>query len=97
MAVSELVTNAVRHAKPPHSLRFTVLGGMLLLEVTDGSPDLMPVDRGPGGDGLRVGELGLTVVAACAGPWKVRTYPANGADGVETKGVAVCVALESTR
>jgi len=39
LLVSELVTNAIRHAQPPLSLRAATLGPGLRVEVHDGAPD----------------------------------------------------------
>ncbi|KAB2343444.1 ATP-binding protein [Actinomadura rudentiformis] len=61
---SELVTNAVSHSRPPIALTLAVMPGpqpRLLIEVTDGSPDL-PVPRSPGDHG----GFGLTIANSYA-------------------------------
>lgn len=59
---SELVTNAVSHSRPPITLTLAVMtGAQLLVEVTDGSPDL-PMPRSPGD----TGGFGLTIVNSYA-------------------------------
>ncbi|HEU5155596.1 MAG TPA: ATP-binding protein [Streptosporangiaceae bacterium] len=46
--VSELVTNAIRHARPPYELRLSCDEDTLTCEVVDASPVLPPI---PGADG----------------------------------------------
>lgn len=70
LLVSELVTNAVRHGKPPVRLSVAVTGGVLEISVRDGSPDL-PEQR-PGDED---GGFGLTVAAALA---EVSVHPFPG-------------------
>ncbi|MFF9373048.1 ATP-binding protein [Streptomyces griseoluteus] len=63
LIVSELVTNALRHAPGPALLRLSVLDGTLRIEVRDGSP-VAPAVRAP--DPARVGQHGLEIVTALA-------------------------------
>ncbi|MFF9391216.1 ATP-binding protein [Streptomyces griseoluteus] len=63
LIVSELVTNAMRHAPGPALLRLSVFDGTLRIEVRDGSP-LAPAVRAP--DPARVGQHGLEIVTALA-------------------------------
>jgi anti-sigma regulatory factor (Ser/Thr protein kinase) len=48
--VSELVTNAIRHARPPYELRLSCDERTLTCEVIDASPVLPPIPRGDGRD-----------------------------------------------
>ncbi|MER8013954.1 ATP-binding protein [Streptomyces griseoluteus] len=63
LIVSELVTNALRHAPGPGLLRLSVFDGTLRIEVRDGSP-VAPAVRAP--DPARVGQHGLEIVTALA-------------------------------
>jgi anti-sigma regulatory factor (Ser/Thr protein kinase) len=45
LLVSELVTNAVRHARGPIAVRAHVRDGFLHLEVGDSQPELLPEQR----------------------------------------------------
>ncbi|GAA0805716.1 ATP-binding protein [Spirilliplanes yamanashiensis] len=70
LAVSELVSNAVQHARTMVTLRLSLRPRHLLVAVQDGSPD-EPVIRptpGPSADG-RDGGRGLPLVAALALHW----------------------------
>ena len=69
LATSELVTNAVVHARTPATLRLRVGGPGLRLEVTDAAPAQTPVISGR--DRRRAGGLGLPVVAALSRAWGV--------------------------
>lgn len=68
LLVSELVTNAIRHAQPPIQLRL-ILDGMLSCEVSDGAstaPHLRRADR------YDEGGRGLMLVAQLAERWGTR-------------------------
>jgi serine phosphatase RsbU (regulator of sigma subunit)/anti-sigma regulatory factor (Ser/Thr protein kinase) len=68
LVVSELVTNAIRHAQPPIQLRM-ILDGMLFCEVSDSSntePHLRRADR------YDEGGRGLMLVAQLADRWGSR-------------------------
>jgi anti-sigma regulatory factor (Ser/Thr protein kinase) len=75
LAVSELTTNAVRHAHTPFTVTLERNGEALLLTVTDGSPS--PVDqRAP--DLLRPGGRGLALVDTVSHDWGVIQRPEEG-------------------
>ncbi|MCD0448338.1 ATP-binding protein [Actinocorallia sp. API 0066] len=61
LLVSELVTNAVRHGKPPVRLTLAVRDGALNVGVRDALPD--PPEPRPGDE---TGGFGLTVLTALA-------------------------------
>ncbi|MGW2208720.1 ATP-binding protein [Streptomyces sp. NPDC001781] len=63
LIVSELVTNALRHAPGPALLHLSVSDGALRIEVRDDSP-VAPAVRAP--DPTRVGQHGLGIVTALA-------------------------------
>ncbi|MEV7287256.1 ATP-binding protein [Streptomyces sp. NPDC093252] len=72
LLVSELVTNALRHATGPVGLRLIRRGGgsgMLLVEVSDSLPDL-PTERAP--DPEDESGRGLLLVASSADRWGTR-------------------------
>ncbi|WP_253194662.1 SpoIIE family protein phosphatase [Streptomyces sp. MP131-18] len=71
LLVSELVTNAVRHAHGPVEVRM-VHGTSLLIEVTDPVPD-PPRERAPGLEDE--GGRGLPLVARESRRWGTRTEP----------------------
>jgi anti-sigma regulatory factor (Ser/Thr protein kinase) len=61
LLVSELVTNALLHSRPPFELRARREGDVLRVEMADADPDGWPVIRPtrqdvPGGRGLRLVE-----------------------------------------
>jgi len=66
LAVSELVTNAVRHGRGLPVLRLTSMTGGLRIEVADASPT-PPRIRQPGADGGR----GLRMVELLSAGWGV--------------------------
>jgi anti-sigma regulatory factor (Ser/Thr protein kinase) len=66
LLVSELLTNAVRHACPPLGLRLRQAGGELSVEVCDGSP-LLPQARMAGAD--EESGRGLLLVDQLATAW----------------------------
>ena len=73
LVVSELVTNAIRHAHGEIELCAAALGRVLHIEVTDETPDCDPVtipqaSHGSGGRGLRL-------VDAVALAWGCRVGP----------------------
>ncbi|MFC6594288.1 ATP-binding protein [Kitasatospora paranensis] len=69
LAVSELVTNAVRHGGPPIALRLVVTDDRVSIEVRDGGNG-HPVLRRPDADA--VSGRGLALVRAVAEEWGVR-------------------------
>lgn len=80
LVASELVTNAVRHGRPPIVLHLSCRGSEVRLSVCDTGPDLprgqgTRVDPGPTGarlprEGPRGGQgLGLIIVAKTAREW----------------------------
>ena len=74
LGVSELITNAVRHAKTEVELRLQ-LDGRLYVEVRDFEPALnRPVDGQPA-DPLATSGRGLQIVAAVSRDWGVRGRP----------------------
>jgi anti-sigma regulatory factor (Ser/Thr protein kinase) len=66
LAVSELVTNAIRHGGDPVTLEVVPDGDGVRVEVTDGSPDLRP-GREPAP--LETGRRGLWLVDAVCRSW----------------------------
>ncbi|MFD9127107.1 ATP-binding protein [Kitasatospora sp. NPDC059571] len=69
LALSELVTNAVRHGGPPIGLRLAVSPEWISIEVRDGGRG-RPVVREPDPDA--VSGRGLAIVRAVADEWGVR-------------------------
>lgn len=67
LLVSELATNAVRHAKTPFTVGMSHVPGTLEVEVGDGDPT-HPRRRDPDDDGGR----GLQIVDALADEWGTR-------------------------
>ena len=68
LLVSELVTNAIRHAQPPLQLRM-ILDGALICEVSDGSSTAPHLRRA---DLYDEGGRGLLLVAHVAEGWGSR-------------------------
>jgi anti-sigma regulatory factor (Ser/Thr protein kinase) len=68
LLVSELVTNAVVHARTDVTLHVTVRRGVLRIEVTDGSP-VVPTPRRP--SGLTGTGRGLQLVDRLSDRWGV--------------------------
>ena len=75
LIVSELATNALRHAQTPFSVAIARKGAVVRLEVTDGSPTV-PSTPGPSVDALS--GRGLLIVAEFARRWGVDTIPSGG-------------------
>ena len=76
LIVSELVTNAIRHAHGEIELCVAVVDNLVRVEVTDESPDceavmVVPMDD----DGLRPNGRGLRMVDAFSRSWGCRTGP----------------------
>ncbi|WP_432139644.1 MULTISPECIES: ATP-binding protein [unclassified Streptomyces] len=63
LVISELVTNAVTHARPPAVLRIRCAPCMLRIEVTDGGPRLR---QSPRTDPMEEHGRGMYIVAALA-------------------------------
>jgi anti-sigma regulatory factor (Ser/Thr protein kinase) len=66
LAVSELVTNAIRHGGEPVTLTVFAHADRVRIEVTDGSPDLQAPGRP---DILDTGRRGLRLVDAVCRDW----------------------------
>jgi anti-sigma regulatory factor (Ser/Thr protein kinase) len=66
LAVSELVTNAIRHGGEPVTLTVRVDRDGVRVEVTDGSPELRP---GEAPAPLETGRRGLRLVDAVCRAW----------------------------
>ncbi len=75
LVVSELVTNAVVHARPPVEIRARVTGSALRVEVTDQSSSPPRTVRRRTDD---TGGLGLSLVDAVADRWGYRLGPKRG-------------------
>ena len=67
LLVSELVTNAVRHARGPIAVRASFRDGFLHLEVCDNAADCPPLRRAAGPDD--VGGRGMELVEKLATRW----------------------------
>ena len=78
LAVSELVTNAVRHGAPPARLRLARSPDRLVVDVHDASPSLPGMDQ----DGVAAADAesgrGLAIVAAIADEVQVEPVPDDG-------------------
>jgi anti-sigma regulatory factor (Ser/Thr protein kinase) len=74
LGVSELITNAVRHAGTDVLLRIA-LDNRLLVEVVDADPDLHHPLTGEGPDAYADSGRGLQIVAAVSSDWGVRSVP----------------------
>ncbi|MGC5561358.1 ATP-binding protein [Streptomyces sp. FR-108] len=72
LVVSELVTNALKHAPGPVLLALRIVGGLLEVGVWDSDPAL-PVARAA--DPGRVGQHGLEIVMAVCEGFEVRREP----------------------
>jgi anti-sigma regulatory factor (Ser/Thr protein kinase) len=74
LIVSELVTNAVVHARPPLTLRLVIDARRLRVEVEDGDSH-EPTPRTPSAHGER--GRGLSLVAGLCSRWGVRPAPSG--------------------
>jgi anti-sigma regulatory factor (Ser/Thr protein kinase) len=68
LVVSELVSNALRHAHTPMVLALRSCDGVLRMEVADQSPRFVDL---PENDLLREGGRGLAIVASLSSRWGV--------------------------
>lgn len=76
LVVSELATNAIRHANTPFTVRLEQVGQSLVLTVADGSP-APPVRLAA--DLLNTGGRGLAIVESVSGGWGINpTRPGTG-------------------
>jgi anti-sigma regulatory factor (Ser/Thr protein kinase) len=75
LLVSELVTNAIRHARGPCALVVSFAEDSVELSVEDGDPRL-PVARGA--TGYEEDGRGLLLLDALAESWGARPLPAGG-------------------
>ena len=66
LCVSEVVTNAVRHAGPPHSLRVSQAGDTLRVEVADSAPQAPILNQQ---DPLSTSGRGLRILDQLATRW----------------------------
>lgn len=76
LAVSELVTNALRHGRPPVGLRLVRAGRSVEVDVHDGSGDLPPGVSGAGDDAES--GRGLGIVEAMATDAGCESVPDDG-------------------
>jgi anti-anti-sigma regulatory factor/anti-sigma regulatory factor (Ser/Thr protein kinase) len=74
LVVSELVTNAVLHARTELRLRLELRGDLLHLAVRDGNPRMLVIMPGPEAEGGR----GLWLVDQLARAWGVNRHPDGG-------------------
>lgn len=75
LIVSELATNAIRHAHSPFRLTLVRDGDQLLLEVHDDAPGSVAVVDG---DPLDPSGRGLHLVSALSDDWGVTSHPRGG-------------------
>jgi anti-sigma regulatory factor (Ser/Thr protein kinase) len=78
LAVSELVTNAVRHAGSAVELALCI-DGRLVIEVRDSDPELRQPLEDAEADPLATSGRGLQIVAALSADWGVRFHEAGKA------------------
>lgn len=71
LIVSELVTNAIQHGRPPVRLRLCLTPADVTIEVEDGG-DGRPRRRWPGTEAL--GGRGLAIVATLSRQWAVQPH-----------------------
>lgn len=74
LIVSELVTNAVRHATPPVQLRLLASETALTIAVSDGTTD----PPRPTAPGPRESGRGMAIVQALSVAWRSEPQPAGG-------------------
>ncbi len=75
LGVSELVTNAIIHARTPILVTLVVTSGHVRIEVQDGSATRPKPDRNPPGDVQREPSSrgrGITIVESLASEWGIR-------------------------
>jgi anti-sigma regulatory factor (Ser/Thr protein kinase) len=77
LAVSELVTNALRHGRPPVHLVLHRERACVRLDVHDGRPPVPPSDRRPASDEAESGR-GLQIVHALAVDVGCERVPGDG-------------------
>ncbi|HUP87397.1 MAG TPA: response regulator [Acidimicrobiales bacterium] len=85
IVASELVSNAIRHARTPSELRIRFHGGVLRIEVLDGAAT-MPQPRQP--DVAEGSGRGLMLIAALAEAWGVDPHPDGKVTWAEIAGAA---------
>jgi anti-sigma regulatory factor (Ser/Thr protein kinase)/anti-anti-sigma regulatory factor len=78
LLASELVTNAIVHARTELVLRVELRGDLLHLAVRDGSPRLLRLVTDPVPDPEAEGGRGLLVVEQLARAWGVNRHPDGG-------------------
>jgi two-component sensor histidine kinase len=78
LVVSELVTNAVRHARTAFTVSAEIAGDCLRIEVFD-RDTRPPVLQGP--DGHATGGRGMQIIATIAEQWGVQTEERDGIPG----------------
>lgn len=69
LLVSELVTNALRHGRPPLELRVRLLDDALRVEVHDGAVDSRPIPEGEVPSWEDPSGRGMIIVDALASRW----------------------------
>jgi anti-sigma regulatory factor (Ser/Thr protein kinase) len=74
LGVSELVANAVKHARTPLELS-VVVGDRATFSVTDGHPVLRSPVGSAHSDALAESGRGLQIIAAIANDWGIRALP----------------------
>jgi anti-sigma regulatory factor (Ser/Thr protein kinase) len=71
LVVAELVSNAIRHGKPPYDLELWQTGGAIRGEVWDGSCVVPTTNPSPD----EHGGYGLGIVTACTSRWGTDVVP----------------------
>lgn len=77
LLTSELVTNAVRHARPPFVLSVRLIERTAEVSIEDGDPDRQPTFRPPSTD-IGDGGRGLVIVDSFADEWGCDVRPRLG-------------------
>lgn len=72
LVVTELLSNAMRHAEPPLELEVSLAGSDVVIEVADHSPDLLPRELPI--DHSRIGGWGIGILSALSTSWGVRIF-----------------------